>query len=234
MRPLFPSVALMALILTAAAVPAAPSALAGESSADSSSSAAVPAAPAPAELPKSVPLDKKARMEALSAGNPEAAKLTDMAQKLYKGLSQEESQRLVAVRTGFGMVRVAELARDDIGKTAKLCGQANPSLKKNLDGQFAAFQSKIMPEVDIQEKHLQDSLNKNNFTHPDEIRAFLDQLDKTMLHAKTENEKNMTRSTTAEDCRSLGDSMDANGGRIVDALKKITWPDEKTGAGATK
>jgi hypothetical protein len=196
--------------------------------ADAKSEPAAAAAPAPAAPPAAQAAsaaDAKGRMEALAKTNPDAAKLITMAQDLYNSLPRAEAQRLVTVRTGATMIRVAEMANGDIGKTVDLCDKANPSMKKDLDAQYAAFRGKVMPEVGAQQKKLQAAIDaKGNFTHPAQVRAFLDQMHKTMVSSKEQNDKNLTRVTTPEACGELGKSMDKNGGTIVEALQKIEWP----------
>jgi hypothetical protein len=221
MRPVFFHAALMAFILS---VPA------WAHAAETKSDPAAAPASAPAAAP--APSDARSRMEALAKTNPDAAKLVTMAQDLYNSMPQAEAQRLVTVRTGSTMIRVAEMAKDDIGKTVDLCDKANPPMKKDLDARFADFRGKVMPEVETQQKKLQAAINKEgNFTHPDQVKAFLDQMHKTMVSSKAQNDKNLTRVTTAEACGELGQSMDKNGSAIVDALRKIEWPGAASSAG---
>ena len=175
--------------------------------------------------PAIAPSDKKVRMDKIAANNnPHAARLQEMAQALYNTQSKDESQRLVALRNGFGMVRAVEIVKTDITATVKLCDAANPSMKGDLDSRLAAWQNKVMPVVNDQEKRLQSSINKTNFSRPDDVRAFLDQLDKTAVYAKEQQDKSLTRITTPDACKSLAQSMDENGGKLVESLQKIRWP----------
>jgi hypothetical protein len=175
--------------------------------------------------------DKKTpeeRMKAFGTANPHAPKLEEMAKKLYQGISQEEAKRLVILRNGYSMIRTVEVVKGEVSKTVDLCGKANPPMKDDLKSHYAKWQDMVMPKVEDQHKRMDKILTAENFTRPDDVRAFLDQLDKTADYAADENEKTVVRVTDKEACGALIKSMDENGPKLVEALDKIVWPNENT------
>jgi hypothetical protein len=177
----------------------------------------------PAAAP-SMDAQQQSRLAAALANNPNAQKLQEMAQNLYNTLTKAEDVRLVQLRNGFGMVRAAQVVKDDIDGTVVLCDKSNPSMKADMDRHFSAWKSKVMPAVAAQQQAMQDSINARTFERPQEVRDFLSQLDKFATFAKDQNDHNLTRVTTPEACKSLAGSMDMTSSKIVDALHKITWP----------
>lgn len=172
------------------------------------------------------------RMKAFGTANPYAPKLEEMAKKLYQGINPEEAKRVVILRNGYSMIRTVEVVKGEVSKTIDLCSKANPPMKDDLKSHFAKWQDLVMPKVEEQHKRMDAVLTPENFTRPDDIRAFLDQLDKTADYAADENEKTTVRVTDKQACGDLIKSMDENGPKLVEALDKIVWPNETTSSKA--
>lgn len=171
-------------------------------------------------------IDKPAAMAAMEKTNPNVARLQDMARDLYNSMNQDEAKRLVAVRTGFGMIRSVETAGQDIDAGRKQCAQANPGMAADLDRRYRGWRDTVQPAVDNQVRRMQAAIAKNNFDDPGKVRAFLDQLDKVAQFAHDQNDKNLQRVTTATACKGLAQSMTDNAPVLAGALAKISWPGE--------
>ncbi len=168
----------------------------------------------------------KERMERLTASNPNAAGLEDKAQALYKSLSKEEMQKLVAMQSGIQMVRAVEFVRDDVRDTVKLCGKANPEMKAEMDAHFSDWEKKMMPLVADNQKRMDKAVGKDNFANPKEVKDFLDQLDKTAKFARERQAKDAVRVTSPQACKALTASMETSSGQLANALEHMRWPGE--------
>lgn len=166
------------------------------------------------------------RMKALGTANPHVPKLEDMAKSLFDSVGQDEAKRIAAFRNGYSMLRAVDVVKREVGTTVGLCSKANPEMKKDMDDHFTRWQDTVSPVAADQKKRMEKALNKDNFTHPDDVRAFLEQLDKTAAYAEAENEKSAQRVTDKQACSDLIKSMDENDDKIASALQKIKWPGE--------
>lgn len=165
---------------------------------------------------------QNAKIQEMLATNPHAPRLEEMARELHDTLNEGEIQRLMLVRTNFGMLRSIEIVREDVQRAARMCGEANPEMSEKLDETFAAWDAEVRPRLEKQAEYMDNAVEEQNFNNPSQVREFLDQLDRTAQYANTRIDK--TPVTTPQACGALMTSMASTGTAITQALDMLIWP----------
>lgn len=157
--------------------------------------------------------------------DPALVKLEKRSLELVDTLGEEELKHLFHIRESFGSTRAVKVVRSDVQNAAKACGTANPDMKTEMDGRFAAWTESIDTAVKAKEKEIDAAIAAQTYLKPKEIRDYLKMIEKTANNV----DKDITKIpvTTPEACTGLLKSMDSTETvltKLIEGMELSPWP----------
>lgn len=125
--------------------------------------------------------------------------------ELATPLKGENQKHFYVLYTNYNIISAVKSVRRDVGNAIKACGEANPSLKIDMDTRHDTWKTEIGKVLDEAESNLGNMIKAQDYAPAEKIKGIFGLLDE----ARTEMDKQIDKVpvTTPEACTYLKDKM---------------------------
>ncbi|QQG36677.1 MAG: hypothetical protein HYS17_02575 [Micavibrio aeruginosavorus] len=156
--------------------------------------------------------------------NPHIQKAQEKAVEIVKTFTPQEIANLEIVKDGFGIIRSVRATGRIVEKTVKQCGKDNPEMKETMTTGFNEWQGGVMTVLGDKEKAMKAAIADGRFSKPEDVRAFLDIIDKAALKADENRSEAIKIVSTPSSCEGLLGTMEESGAKLRELLAAVEFP----------
>lgn len=154
--------------------------------------------------------------------NPYVTQINAQTEALGHVLTKEDRKNLAVMRNAYGMIQSVVMVQEQVDKAVNACIAENADMKEDIEEQYTTWKDQVGPVLATNNEAYEASLSKAYFTVPDDVRAYLETINKAALFANSRIYN--VPLTDEKACKKLVKSLKRTPGKLVKILSTVEWP----------